>query len=136
MRQQPHHRVARGRVGKLADGFGAEENAVAALRSLYATASAWCGGRNAAADIGKPRCNSWERPMHAFELVELCYITETGGNDPELDALILDYAIATGARREGIYTLTVGQLNLERQMVALRDKYQRTQEAPTSAELL
>jgi integrase len=130
-------RARRGLVAKSADGFGAEETAVAALRSLYAAGAEWCGGTNAAAGITKPRRRSRERrPMHPFELVELCYVTATGGNDPELDALILDFAIATGARREGIHTLTVGQLHPDRQMVALRDKFKHTQEAPVSSALL
>ncbi len=130
-------RANRGQVAKNGDGYGAEENAVGALRSLFKDAKQHTGGVNHAEDVPKPRRTGKERrPMHAFELVELHYVTSIGGNDPDLDTLILDYGIATGSRREGVYTLTVGQLHRDRQVIDLRDKYKRKQPAPVALDLL
>jgi integrase len=130
-------RATRSQVAKNGDGYGAEETTVGALRSLFEDAKQHTGGINHAKDVRKPRRTGRERrPMHAFELVELHYLTGVGGNDPELDTLMLDYGIATGARREGVYTLSIGQLHRERQVIDLRDKYKRKQPAPVSAELL
>jgi integrase len=129
-------RAQRGLTAKRADGICAEETCVAALRSLYGAAAAWVP-TNAAADIPKPRRGGANRrPLLDFELLELVHLTETTGNDTELDALIVDFGIATGARREGVYSLTVGQLQPQAQIVLLRDKYKTTQPAPISADLM
>jgi len=130
-------RATRGQPPKMADGYGAKESAVGAMRSLYDSAAAWCGGVNAALEIRKPRRMSRERrPMEPFEIVELHHLTSSGGNDPTLDTLLLDVGIATGARREGVTRLTVGQLHRGTQMIDMRDKYKRTQPAPVSLALI
>jgi site-specific recombinase XerD len=130
-------RAERGLVPKMADGYGAEETTVAALRSLFQHAVRYTNGVNHAQAVKKPRRADRERrPLQDFELIELHMVTSTGGNDPELDTLMLDYGIATGARREGVYTLTVGQLHRDRQVIDLRDKYKRRQPAPVSTDLL
>jgi integrase len=130
-------RAARGQPPKMADGYGAKESAVGAMRSLYDSASAFCGGVNAALEIRKPRRMSRERrPMEPFEIVELHHLTSSGGNDPTLDTLLLDVGIATGARREGVTNLTVGQIHRDTQMIDMRDKYKRTQPVPVSLALI
>lgn len=130
-------RAARGLAIKNADGIGAEETAIAALRSLFETAIAHTNGTNAAQKVDKPHRNTRERrPMREFELLELCHLTSTSGNDPALDELIVDFGIATGSRREGVYLLNVGQLHPEKQTVEMFDKYKRRQPAPVSVELI
>jgi integrase len=130
-------RAARGLAIKNADGIGAEETAIAALRSLFETATAHTDGINAALKIDKPHRNTRERrPMREFELLELCHLTSTSGNDPSLDELIVDFGIATGSRREGVYLLSVGQLHRDKQTIEMKDKYKRRQPAPVSAELI
>lgn len=130
-------RATKGLVAKNGDGYGAEETAVTALRGLFETAKKYLGNVNPAKEIPKPRRTGREkRPLHAFELVELHYLTASGGDDPELDVLLLDFGIATGVRRVGVYQATVGQLHRERQVVDLRDKYKRKQPAPVSLELI
>lgn len=130
-------RAGRGLPAKMADGYGAEETAVAALRSLFEHAVGHTGGVNHAKGVDKPRRTDRERrPLQDFELVELHHLTASGGDDPDLDVLILDYVIATGARREGVYTLTVGQLHRDRQVIDLKDKFKRKQPAPVSVELI
>jgi site-specific recombinase XerD len=130
-------RAQRGKPAKAADGFGAEENAIGALRSLYEHTKVWCGSENALTGRKKPRRNSRERrPLEDFEMADLHHTTQMGGDDPELDTLLLDFGIATGARREGAYALTVGQVHLEEQVVVLRDKFKRSQPAPVSRDLV
>lgn len=130
-------RAERGKPPKAADGYGAEETAVAALRSLFDVAKKHLGGVNPALDVPKPhRASRERRPLQDFELCELYHVTSSGGDDPELDMLILDVAIATGARREGVWSLTVGQIDPELQMIKIRDKYKRTIPAPVSADLI
>lgn len=130
-------RAQRGLPMKKADGHNAAECAVGSLRSLFATASIHLGGTNPAREVPKPRRDPKERrPMQPFELAELHLITATGGNDPELDVLILDTGIATGARAKGIDELTVGQLSFDTQMVKLRDKGSRLIDMPVSRQLL
>lgn len=129
-------RAAQNKSMKNAPGFGAQEMAITALRSLFNAASQWLP-RNAAQDVPKPRRACGERrALRDFELMELCHVTETGGRDPELHALLVEYGLATGARRLGAYKLTVGQLHPGRQMIILKDKYGIPRDAPVSAELL
>ncbi len=130
-------RATRGLPMKKGDGHNAAETAVAAMRSLYATASAHLAGRNPAHEIRKPRRDPKERrPLQMFELAELHLVTATGGNDSELDVLILDTGIATGARAKGIAELTIGQLCSDTQMIKIRDKGGRLIDMPVSRELL
>ena len=134
-----HNRVrgTKGLPAKSADGIGAEENAMAALRSLFDSALSFTDGVNAAHAVKKPRRNTRERrPMQEFELLELCHLTSTSGNDTFLDELIVDFGIATGSRREGVHLLTVGQLHRDTQIIDLFDKYKRRQPAPVSRELI
>ena len=129
-------RAAKGLAPKNADGIGAEESAMAALRSLFESAIAHTGS-NAAQTVKKPHRNTRERrPMREFELLELCHLTSTSGDDPSLDELIVDFGIATGSRREGVYLLTVGQLHRDKQTIEMFDKYKRRQPAPVSGELI
>ncbi len=130
-------RAQRGLPMKKGDGHNAAETAVAAMRSLYATASAHLDGKNPAQQVPKPRRDPKERrPMQPFELAELHLITATGGNDAELDLLILDTGIATGARAKGVAELTVGQLCPDTQMIKMRDKGGRLIDMPVSRQLL
>lgn len=88
-------------------------------------------------DLVKPhRPGNQRRPLRDFELVELAHETASGGDDPELDALLFDYGIATGSRRLGAYSLTCGQLHDHSQLIGMKDKYARLQAAPVSAELI
>lgn len=133
---QNRRRAAQGKPTIEAPGFGAQETAIGGLRSLFTAAKKWLP-TNAALDVPKPRRGGRERrALRDFEFMELCHVTETGGRDPELDTLLVEYGIATGARRLGAYSLTVGQLHRTRQMVSLKDKYGRPKDAPVSAELI
>ncbi|QYG91059.1 hypothetical protein HC251_00490 [Iamia sp. SCSIO 61187] len=129
-------RAGKGLAQKAAEGTGAQETAVSACRALFRSALRWTDGYDGH-DVAKPRRPGNERrPLQDFELLELAHETAVGGDDPSLDSLLLDYGIATGARRLGAYGLTCGQLHDARQIIELKDKYGRPQGAPVSAELI
>lgn len=131
-------RAARGRPPKPAPGIGAEETCVHALRSLFSAAGKVLRTEVAgAAEVEMPgRPTGRRRALHDFELVELYEVTVGGGGDPELDELLFDFGLTTGARREGTYRATVGALHLEGQIVTVKDKYEKPWPMPVSAELV
>ncbi len=130
-------RAARGLPSKKADGHNAAETSIAAFRSLFATALEHLDNENPASKVPKPRRDTKERrPMQPFELAELHLLTASGGNDPELDLLVLDTGIATGARAIGIKLMTVGKLHASTQLIGVIDKGRRVVDMPVSAELI
>ena len=74
--------------------------------------------------------------MRPSELAELHHITATGGDDRELDVLLVDTGLATGARIEGLVELTVGQLHRSTQIIDMKDKGKRIVPMPVSGELI
>ena len=130
-------RATRGLRQKPADGIGAQESAISAMRRLFRSARRQLDGENPALEVAKPRRPSdSRRALCDFELVELYDLTACGGDDPELDTLLVDVGLETGARREGAVNLVVGRIHRSEQLVTLIDKYQRPQQAPVSAELV
>lgn len=131
-------RAARGLPAKQEPGIGAEETCIAALRSLFKSAAEELHTDiDGAADIEKPgRPTGRRRALHDFELVELFEVAVGGGGDPELDELLFDFGLMTGARREGTYGATVGALHPEEQLVTVKDKYAVPVPMPVSAELV
>jgi hypothetical protein len=130
-------RAKKGRSTKPADGASAEETAIAALRSLCESAKTYLAGENPASNVTKPRRPPNTRRSFAdFELVELYNLTATGGNDPQLDLLLVDYGLETGARRQGAYTLSCGQLKPGDLLILLKDKYGIPVETPVSPDLM
>lgn len=121
---------------KKADGFGAQETAIAAFRAFCNANRQWTGGYDGL-DVDKPSRNSdGRRPLDPWEMIELAQVTELGGNDPELDALLVEFGIAVGARRLGAIELTVGQIDRPNQMIVLRDKNGKSIAQPVSIELI
>lgn len=129
-------RARLGKPPKKADGHGAQENAVAALRSLCKAYAAWTNGYDGL-DVAKPtRSSDSRRPLEDYEMAELCQVTELGGRDPELDSLLTEFGVACGARRLGAVTLQVRQLDRAQQLIHLRDKYGKTVSQPVAIELI
>jgi integrase len=130
-------RAKRGRSIMRATGEGAESSAINAIQALYRSAAADHGIVNVAAVLEFPDSRpAPRRPLIAAELVELLYVTSRTGDDPELDTLLVDYGIATGARRSGAYGLNVGRIQVVNQIIELLDKNGNVQPAPVSAELV
>lgn len=135
-RYENRRRALKGKPPKNADGVGAQETAISAMRKLFQDVPGLVDGYDGL-DVAKPHRTSRERrPLLDFELVELHHETATGGNDPKLDTLLLDYGLQTGARRSGAYGLTLGQIRPGTQTIRVRDKYDREHDAPVSAELI
>lgn len=135
-RVQDRKRIAKGLTALEGHGRGAEESAVAALRSFFAFQEHPLNTTGTGV-LTKPTRRSRERrALTEWELIELCNTTELSGNDPDLDSLIVEYGIATGARRLGAYSLTVRQLRFDKQMIEMRDKGEVIADAPVSLDLL
>jgi integrase len=130
-------RAARNRPLVRGDGHNAEETALNAMRCIYKLAAEHIGATNLSDTIQRPKRHPKERrSLQPFELAELVHVTGAGGNDPELDLLIVDTVIATGARVKGVPALTVGQLHLAAQLIDIKDKGDHTMPMPVSRQLI
>jgi integrase len=129
-------RALRGLPSKQASGKNAQETAIQAMRSLLKSVKKHCDA-SVGQEVPKPRRDPREkRPLRRFELAELHHVTANGGNDPELDTLLLDFAIATGARCGGAIGLVVGRVHAVTQIVEMKEKGGITAEMPVSADLI
>lgn len=127
-------RAERGLAAKRATGIGAQETAVSATRKLYDFVGL---KKNKAMKVAKPsRRGGRRRALADFELLELAEVTATGGNDPELDTLLFDLGIETGARRVGPVKLTIGALYPGEQLVDIDDKGNSEDAQPVSSDLM
>ena len=127
------NRTADGRSARRADGRGAEEMAIGALRALFKLHDYPLETKA----LKKPSRNQTNRrALTDVQLSELCHTTETGGDDPELDSLLVEFCIATGARRKGAYSLTVGQIEQHDQIIRVNDKGDKDVPMPVSSELI
>ena len=52
------------------------------------------------------------------------------------DSLLVEFGLMTGPRREGALLQTVGRLNQSTQMIGIKDKYDRVEYVPVSADLI
>lgn len=143
-RLDAHWRTARredaGRAVQTFSQRGTRRNAVSALRFLFATAERERlipVGTNPAADVTKPPKELGNR--RAFtedELLELWGVVISGGDDPELDALLVETVLVTGARRGGLKALSVRDLDVDRATVVLHEKGGRVDEQPATRDLV
>lgn len=130
-------RAKKSKPAKRAEGRNAAETAINALSTLFRHAAAHMNGANPAHQFERPKRNPKERrALMPFELAELHLVTATGGDDPELDLLLVDTGIATSARVAALTKMKMNQLLPATQMIAVRDKGNIEIEMPVSAELL
>lgn len=120
-----------------ADGRGAAENAVAAFRWFFGRAVANDFiAVNPAAKIAKPRRNgARRRALETDELEQLFDVVASGGNDPDLDMLLVRFHFETGARREGALNLKLGDVDATNQLVTLAEKFDKVRTVPMSRDL-
>ncbi len=120
------------------DGRGAGEHLVGALRLLYHQAVlAGHVAVSPAADLHRPRRpRSTRRDLEATELAELFEVAVATSNDPALDELILWIARETAARRGGLLSLRVQDLDPRRGAVHLVEKNGDERDVPASCELV
>lgn len=128
-----------GRSIRRFDQDGAVRNAVGALRYFYdqaVLAGVVAAHRNIAQRLNKPgKHPSPRRAFNATEYDELWTTITTGGDDPELDALIVETVLVTGARREGLLNLSRRDVDTIRATVWLDEKLGRPEEQPATPDL-
>lgn len=120
------------------DGTGAVRGFTSAARFWYGQAVR-LGHRpdNPAQLLTMPaRRRRVRRALTESELCEVYHVVASGGNDPVLDTLLLDFHRETAARMGGALHLRTSDLNLARGSVLLREKYGHEREVPASRELL
>lgn len=119
-------------------GKGGRENCVGALRCLFKRA---VGDHllpsNPAENIPKPRRpKSKRRALTDTEVIDLFNVVVDGGDDPELDHLIVWADFELGCRAGGLLNMRVGGLNLHRQTVELGEKGGTTRFQPATRALI
>lgn len=134
-------RGAQGRPTHAHDGRSACEHLRNAASLMYRLALAEdLPGvrRNLALELTvKPRPATTARAYSTEQLEQLWQaIFTSGGNDPELDMLVVWLALETGARRGGPIGLRVGDLQFAANRIRLGEKNGKVDEQPASAQLL
>jgi len=129
-----------GRHPRHDDGRSAKESLIRAARNFLATA---CGDPdvrvsvNVARDVAIPKRRATEaRHLDADQLAELWEATLSGGDDPELDALLFWGQLELGARRSGLLNLTVADLDWVNSTVRLHEKGGTSVNQPASRALI
>ena len=131
-------RAKKGLSPKPTYGQGAQEMCVTSLSCFFAQlVDDGLLAKNPADKL--PRGNrsaSKRRSLKDDELIQLFDTVVSGGDDPDLDFALTWAEFELGARRTGIVTLTMGQLDFEAQTVMLHEKGNRQDHQPCSFELL
>ena len=121
-------------------GRSATEHLVAALRCLYRHAEddgLISPGENPARKVDKPRrLPSTRRAVTDDRLAEICQAAAGGGDDPELDTLILRLHTETACRRGGALVLRPSDLDPDQCLVRLREKGETVRWQPVSPTLM
>jgi integrase len=133
-------RDLRGRHPRHDDGRSAKESFIRAARNFLTTA---CGDPgvpvsvNVAGGVAIPNRRAIEaRHLDAEQLAELWEATLSGGEDPELDALLFWGQLELGARRSGLLNLTVADLDWANSTVRLHEKGGTSVNQPASRALI
>lgn len=115
-----------------ANGDGAAESHIDAMRFVFNHVErSRYRADNPAKHLKKPkRRRSPRRALESDEMAVVWAITCNGGNDPELDAILVRLARECGARREGAINLTIGGIDLVNQLVTLHEKFGKIRIVP------
>lgn len=119
------------------DGHGAEENNLNATRYFFnRVRDAGYRLDNPAARLKRPaRRKNARRGLEADELRDLFTEAISGGDDPELDGLLIRTTVECGARREGLINLTLAAIDRQWCRVELDEKFGIKRWVPITAEL-
>lgn len=127
-------REALGRCTRPTTGTSAAYNAVGAWRWLfrYAEANRYLSrGSNPADELTKPsRIDGTRMAFTDVQMRQVYAVASGTGDDPELDALIVETILVTGARREGLVNLTVDGLDRDECVVLLDEKFGKVTPQP------
>lgn len=120
------------------EGRSAEETCIRAVRRFLTQArKSKLVTTNPALDVTMPsRQATRKRALHEHEVPEFIDAVVSGGDDPELDILLVWFHLETGARQEGVLNLTIEKLQRENKAVLLDEKFGTERPQPLSAELL
>lgn len=133
-------RERRGRHVHHTDQSGAERNAVGALRYFFKQAirdGQISADKNLALQLKKPgKKPSNRRALTASEYAEVWEVIASGGDDPELDCLLAETILITGARREGLINLNLSDLDDVRVTIMLDEKGGHVVEQPATLDLI
>lgn len=142
-RRQIHRnrrRATKNRAPRQATGASAEEHMASLIRAAWALAAKDPATRvlsNVNDDIRQPaRPQTPARHLEAAQLEEVWDVVWNGGDDPELDMLLVWLHLEGGLRRSGGVTLTCGKLDLARQGVRPTEKNDVNLPQPISYRLL
>ncbi len=114
------------------NGAGAGRNAVSGLRKLFTIAMN--DGNcltNPAEAVKMPKKTKSKRKGFAAERVqELLTVAQSGGDDPELDVMTVQFHLITGARQEGALNLRRRHIDLSAGTVVLDEKNNKVIKQP------
>jgi integrase/recombinase XerC len=130
-------RTRQGLISARDDGRSAEETCIRAVRRFLNQARKdKLVTTNPALDVDMPgRQATRKRALHEHEVPQFIDAVVAGGNDPELDILIVWFHLETGARQEGALNLTLEKVQLENKVVLLNEKFGIERPQPVSTEL-
>lgn len=127
-------REAAKRAVHTSGGAGARYNAVSAWRRLFSTAVKdrhLAKEMNPALDVAKPRRSyGSRRPLKDEQMQQFWELVGGTGDDPELDVMLCQTILISGARREGLFNLTLGGIDLEECTVRLDEKFGKVVDQP------
>jgi integrase len=114
------------------DARSPRENCVAALRAFFERARrARYVLENPAAEVTKPRRNPTNRRgLDEQELDETIEAVRSTSRDPELDLLLVEFHLVSGARQEGALRLGLDDIDDRRSTTWLREKFGKLREQP------
>jgi integrase/recombinase XerC len=122
------------------NGHCAHMHAVSAFRSLYRHAEddrLFTVETNPARKVEKPaRAPSTRQAIPDVQLAQINEVVATGGDDPELDSLLLRLHVETACRRGGALALRACDLDPEQGLILLREKRNTERWQPVSATLM
>lgn len=120
------------------DGQGAVRTLIHAARFFYNVAErSGLVADNPARELRMPPpARHVRRALTQEELADIYLVTASGGNDPMLDLLLLDFHRETAARRAGACSLRIRDLDARRGSALLREKGGRDREIPLSANVI
>jgi integrase/recombinase XerC len=132
-------RAAKGLTPRRSEGSGAGENCIAALRYLFQiVVDDDLLESNPAGRLKKPERSkkSTRAALTEEQLDEMFIAALKGGDDPQLDYLLLWFHLETGARQGGALALRLTDLDPDDLTVGLYEKGKKERSQPVSPQLM
>lgn len=118
-----------GRAVRDSTGEGACYNAVGAWRRAFSIAVQdrhLARQFNPAQDLAKPkRAPGKRRPLKSDQMADFWAVVQGTGDDPELDSMMVETILISGARREGLFNLTLSSIDRDECTLRLDEKFDK-----------